>query len=214
MTSDCIGLEINREGQLVQLKPAFGGNIVAPIVSRTYPQLATIRPGMLTESESNPSRRGITVQVHPKLSEPLSRVEEEWIEDESNAIRLENSDVVICVGFGVGGPENIGKVKDFAELLNAPLAATRKIVDLEWMPRQLQIGLTGRSISPRLYFAVGVSGAFNHMVGVGRANLIVAINNDPKALIFKNCDYGIIGDYAEVLKSLGEEIVAIRRGRA
>ncbi|MGA3405956.1 MAG: FAD-binding protein [Candidatus Bathyarchaeia archaeon] len=214
MTSDCIGLEINDELQLVQLKPAFGGNIVAPIISSTHPQLATIRPGMLPEAESNPSRKGIVVRVHPKLGEPLSKVEEERVDDNSNTSGLDNADVVVCVGFGVGGPENIGKVKGFAELLNAPLAATRKVVDLEWMPRQLQIGLTGRSIAPRLYFALGVSGAFNHMVGVGRANFIVAINKDPNALIFKNCDYGIVGDYAEVLPSLTEEMRMAKLGRA
>ena len=121
---------------------------------------------------------------------------------------------MVCVGFGVGGPENISKIRGFAELINAPVAATRKVVDLKWMPRQLQIGLTGRSISPRLYFGVGVSGAFNHMVGLGQANLVVAINNDPNALIFKNCDYGIVGDYAEILPLLSEEIRTAKLGRA
>jgi electron transfer flavoprotein alpha subunit len=215
MTSDCIGLEINDQLQLVQLKPAFGGNIVAPIVSSTYPQIATIRPGMLTEAESNPARRGTEVRVHPNIdSEPLSKLVEERVEDSSNTLQLDNADVVVCVGFGVGDPENISKIKDFAELINAPVAATRKVVDLKWMPRQLQIGLTGRSISPRLYFGIGVSGAFNHMVGLGQANLVVAINNDPNALIFKNCDYGIVGDYTEVLPLLSEEIRRARLGRA
>jgi electron transfer flavoprotein alpha subunit len=215
MTSDCIGLEINDQLKLVQLKPAFGGNIVAPIVSSTHPQIATIRPGMLTEAESNPSHRGTVVQLHPKIdSEPLSKLVEEQVEENSDNLQLDNADVVVCVGFGVGGPENINKIKDFAELMNAPLAATRKVVDLKWMPRQLQIGLTGRSISPRLYFGIGVSGAFNHMVGLGRANLVVAINNDPNALIFKNCDYGIVGDYAEVLPLLSEEIRTTKLGTA
>lgn len=214
MTSDCIGLEVNDQLQLVQLKPAFGGNIVAPIISSTHPQLATIRPGMLTEAESNPSRRGTVVRVHPNIgSEPLSKLVEDRVEDNSSTLQLDNADVVVCVGFGVGGPENISKIKDFAELTNAPLAATRKVVDLKWMPRQLQIGLTGRSISPRLYFAIGVCGAFNHMVGIGRANLVVAINNDPNALIFKNCDYGIVGDYNEVLPLLSEELRKARLGR-
>ena len=206
MTSDCIGLEINDEQQLIQLKPAFGGNIVAPIVSSTYPQLATIRPGVLAEASNVPDREGIVIRVRPELISRLSWVEEERFEGDKEAIRLDNSDVVVCVGFGVGGPENMKLINEFAEILNAPIAATRKVVDLGWVPRQLQVGLTGRSVGPKLYFAIGVRGAFNHMVGVGRANLIVAVNKDPNALIFKNCDYGIVDDYAEVIPLLVQEI--------
>ncbi len=102
-------------------------------------------------------------------------------------------------------------IADLAEVLDAPIATTRKVVDSGWLPRQLQIGLTGRSVAPKLYVAIGVRGAFNHMVGIGRARIIVAINKDPNALIFKNCDYGIVGDYAEVVPVLTQ---VLREGKA
>lgn len=206
MTSDCIGLEVNDREQLVQLKPAFGGNIVAPILSTTLPQLATVRPGMLPAAEANSSRKGSVVEVHPTSLKAMARVVEERFEADRDALRLDNSDVIVAAGFGVGGPEKMNVVNELAKVLDAPIATTRKVVDLGWLPRQLQIGLTGRSVGPKLYLAIGVRGAFNHMVGVGRAKLVVAINNDPNALIFKNCDYGIVGDYAEVVPLLTKEL--------
>jgi electron transfer flavoprotein alpha subunit len=211
MTSDCIGLELNSEGRLVQLKPAFGGNVVAPILSRTTPQLATIRPGMLTPSQANPARKGSVVEFHPVNIKPHSRVIEERYEADQDALKLDNAEVVVSAGAGVGGPDNLKTIRDLAEALDAPLATTRKVVDLGWLPRQLQIGLTGRSVSPKLYVAVAVRGAFNHMVGVGRARTIVAINNDPNAPIFKNCDYGLVGDFAEVVPVLTASLREAKR---
>jgi len=206
MTSDCIGLELDKEGRLVQLKPAFGGNIVAPILSRTSPQLATVRPGMLVAAASNPARNGSVVEVNAAEHAPLSHVIEERFEADRSALKLDNAEIVISAGAGVGGPENLQVIKELAEILNAPVAATRKIVDLGWLPQQLQIGLTGRSIAPELYIAIGVRGAFNHMVGVGRARRVVAINSDPHAPIFKNCDYGIVGDFAETVPVLSRKL--------
>ena len=211
MTSDCIGLELNEKEQLVQLKPAFGGNIVAPILSRTLPQLATVRPGMLAAAEANPSRQGAVVELHPTGLKAMAHVIEERFEADRDALRLDNADVIVAAGFGVGGPEKMKSITDLAEVLDAPIATTRKVVDSGWLPRQLQIGLTGRSVAPKLYVAIGVRGAFNHMVGIGRARIIVAINKDPNALIFKNCDYGIVGDYAEVVPVLTQ---VLREGKA
>jgi electron transfer flavoprotein alpha subunit len=206
MTSDCIGLEINAQEQLVQLKPAFGGNIVAPILSKTLPQFATVRPGMLPQAEANPSRKGTVVEVHPTTVKALAHVVEERFEADRDALRLDNADVIVAAGFGVGGPANMGVVNELAEVLDAPIATTRKVVDFGWLPRQLQVGLTGRSVGPKLYVAVAVSGAFNHMVGIGRARTIVAINKDPNAPIFKNCDCGVVGDYAQVVPLLSKEL--------
>ena len=206
MTSDCIDLKLNEQQQLVQLKPAFGGNIVAPILSRTSPQLATMRPGILTPAFRNPSRTGEVVEFRPSRIKPLSRVVEERFEADRDALRMDNADAIVAVGAGVGGPENFKVINELAEILDAPIATTRKVVDLGWLPRQLQVGLTGRSVGPKLYLAVAIRGAFNHMVGVGRAKLIVGINNDPNAPIFKNCDYGIVGDYAEVVPILNVKL--------
>jgi len=211
MTSDCIGLELNDQQQLIQLKPAFGGNIVAPIVSKTLPQLATIRPGMLSPAGENRSREGETVDVELTGIKPISRVVEEEFRSDRDALRLDNAEVIVAIGAGVGGPQKLSSVNELASVLDAPIATTRKVVDLGWLPSQLQVGLTGKSIGPRLYIAVAVRGAFNHMVGVSRARIVVAINNDPSAPIFKNCDYGIVGDYAEVVPPLTEELHRLKQ---
>jgi electron transfer flavoprotein alpha subunit len=202
MTSDCIGLEINDQGQLVQLKPAFGGNILAPILSKTRPQLATVRPGMLPPSAANPARKGAIIEVKVSNIKPRAKVIEERFEANRDALRLDNAGVIVAAGAGIGGPENLKIINELAEILDAPIATTRKVVDMGWLPRQLQIGLTGRSVGPKVYFAIGIRGAFNHMVGTGRAKVVVAVNKDPDALIFKSCDYGIVGDYAEVVPAL------------
>ena len=206
MTSDCIGLQLDDRQQLVQLKPAFGGTIVAPIISKTLPQMATIRPGILSPSEVNQSRKGDIVDVELTGISPASRVVKEEFRSDRDALRLDNAEVIVAIGAGVGGPQNLSSVNELATVLDAPIATTRKVVDLGWLPSQLQVGLTGKSVGPRLYVAVAVRGAFNHMVGVGRARIVVAINNDPNAPIFKNCDYGIIGDYAEIVPLLTAEL--------
>ncbi len=210
MTSDCIGLELNDQQQLIQLKPAFGGNIVAPIISNTLPQMATIRPGMLLPSEANQSRKGDIVEVELTGIRPVSHVVKEEFRSDRDALRLDNAEVIVAVGAGVGGPQNLSRLNELASVLDAPIATTRKVVDLGWLPSQLQVGLTGKSVGPKLYFAVAIRGAFNHMVGVGRARTVVAINNDPNTPIFKNCDYGIIGDYAEVVPLLTEELGRVK----
>ena len=165
---------------------------------------------MLPLAESNPSKEGEVVEVNLGTIKPLSRVVEERFEADRDALRLDNADVIVSAGAGVGGPDNMKSINELAEVLDAPLATTRKVVDLSWLPRQLQIGLTGRSVAPKLYVAVAVRGAFNHMVGIGRAKVVVAINNDRNALIFKNCDYGIVGDYAEVVPLLSRELRQVR----
>ncbi len=211
MTSDCIGLEINDGGRLVELKPAFGGSIVAPILSKTTPQLATIRPGMLPPTSAHPLRKGSVIEFTPRDLKPLTRLLDERYESDKDALMLDNAEIVVSAGAGIGAPENLKIVQELAEVLDAPLATTRKVVDLGWLPRQLQLGLTGRSVTPKLYVAVAVRGAFNHMVGVGRAKLVVAINNDPNAFIFKICDYGIVGDYAEVVPVLAEKLRQVKK---
>ncbi len=161
LTGDAIGLEIDADNRLVALKPAFGGNIVAPILSKTYPQMATVR-------------------ITP----------------------LEGAEVVVGVGMGVEQPENIERVKELARVLKAALCATRRVTDEGWMPRQLQVGLTGKTIEPRLYFAIGISGAPNHTVGLKRAGTVVAVNNDPDAPIFQRADIGLVGDWAALTPAL------------
>jgi len=206
MTSDCIGLEIDTQGQLVQLKPAFGGSMVAPILSKTVPQIATVRPGIFEPSTPDPSRTGVVTRVKPTPIIPLSHLVNERFEVDPEALLLENSEIVVGAGAGIGSRDNLKIVYDLAEAFGGVVAATRKAVDLGWVPRQLQIGLTGKSISPRLYVAVAVRGAFNHMIGIVRARTIVAINNDQNAPIFRNCDYGIVADFNEIVPVLTAKV--------
>ena len=133
--------------------------------------------------------------------------------DASDAAALDTAEIAIGVGKGIGGPENIGVIQDLAEALGgAALASTRDVSDLGWLPRQHQVGITGRAIAPKLYIAVGIRGAFEHTVGVRKAGTIVAINTKPKAPIFKSCDIGIVGDYAEVVPVLTGALLRARNG--
>lgn len=212
LTGDCIGLEIDEKKRLVQLKPAFGGNIVAPILTKTRPAMATVRPGMLRAAEPDATRAPAVEKLDvPRISRRVRVISTEM--NTSAGVDVDNAEVVIAVGMGVGGPENLSAVKELADLVNAPIMATRRVVDAGWLPRQTQVGLTGRSIAPHLYIAIGISGKFNHMVGSRRAGIILAINNNPEAEIFNQCDYGIVGDWAKVVPALTRALKGSRLAR-
>jgi electron transfer flavoprotein alpha subunit len=196
LTGDCIDLRLADDGRVVQYKPAFGGNVVAPIRSRTAPDFATVRPGMLGVRTPNRGRR-IPCQwlATDHLRPSRLTVRGRSGVDASEAAGLDAAGTVIGVGKGVGAAENLAVVRQLAAPLAAPLAATRDVTDLGWLPRQHQVGLTGRAIAPRLYIAVGIRGAPEHVVGVRRAGFVVAI----------------VGDYAAVVPAL---VAAIARRRA
>ncbi len=206
LTGDCIGLEIDQQGRLVQLKPAFGGMFVAPILTKTRPAMATVRPGILQKAEPDNNRRPrIVLLPTDQIVESRTRV----ISREANVdagIRLDDAAIIVSVGTGVGRAENLGIVQHLADVLHAPIGATRKVVDAGWLPRQVQIGLTGRSVSPQLYIAIGISGKFNHTVGIQRSRIILAINREPGAEILKQADYGIVGDWMQVVPALARAL--------
>ncbi|MBI3731954.1 MAG: electron transfer flavoprotein alpha/ beta subunit [Chloroflexi bacterium] len=202
LTGDAIGLEIDAQGRLVMLKPAFGGNIIAPILSKTLPAMATLRPGMLHRAQPDFSRRAAVVRLPTENLNTRTRVAER-IASVPDGLLMDDAEIIVGVGVGIGGPENLPVVKAFADQINASLSASRKVVDSGWMPRQFQVGLTGRAIAPRVYFALGTSGQFNHTVGIQRAGIIVAINNNPDAPIFKHADYGIVAGWREFIEAAG-----------
>jgi electron transfer flavoprotein alpha subunit len=204
LTGDAIGIELDGERRMVALKPAFGGNIVAPILSKTFPQMATVRGGVIEFGEPNRSRETMLETVRPKLQPPLSRVNGRYSLLDASVSPLEGSEVVVGVGMGLGGPEGIAAVRDFALVIGGGMCATRRVTDQGWMPRQLQVGLTGKAINPRLYFAIGIRGAPNHLVGIKRAKVVVAINNDPEAPIFESTTIGLAGDWATLLPALSD----------
>lgn len=203
LTGDCVGLEVDGEGRMVQLKPAFGGNIVAPILSRTMPQMATVRPGIMTPVEPDWSVRPAVERVEIGVLGP-SPVEliESVIDPSNEGAELERARRVVGVGMGLGGPEGLAVARKLAGTIGAALGATRELCDAGWLPRQHQIGLSGKAVAPDLYIAVALRGPFNHTVGVQKAGTVVAINNSARAPIFKAADFGIVGDYREVLPVL------------
>ncbi len=214
LTGDCIGLEMDDQKRLVQLKPAFGGNIVALILTKTRPAMATIRPGMLQSAEPDFSRDAV---IEHLPTDHLGAIRTHTVSTDRSAsagIELDHAEIVVSVGMGVGGVENLPKVQElasaFGDARGVAIGATRRVVDAGWLPRQMQIGLTGRSIAPRLYVALGVRGKFNHTVGIQRAGLVLAINSDAEAEIFQQCDYGIVGDWAIVASALAQ---ALREAR-
>ena len=206
LTGDAIDLEIDEDGQLVQLKPALGGNVVAPILSKTLPNLVTLRPGLLTPAVSDP---GATATVQNLTAAPFEGVDvrlvREEFQEDTEGLDLARARVVVGVGMGAG-EENVGSLLEVARSLGASVAATRDVVHEGWLPPQLQVGISGRTIAPTVYIAVGIRGAFNHTVGLQRAGIIVAINQNRRATIFRSSDFGVVGTWQEFLPPLIEEL--------
>ena len=202
LTGDAIAIELDPERRMVALKQAFGGNIVAPIYSKTFPQMATVRPGVLELAAPSQAKDAEIRIARPELSPPKSRLIKAHSILDPTIAPLEGAEVVVGIGTGVGGPDGVAKAAAFARVLGAAICATRRVTDNGWVPRQLQVGLTGKSIDPRLYIAVGVRGAANHTCGLKRARTIVAINNDADAPIFERANIGLVADWDSVLPAL------------
>ncbi|MGD0673109.1 MAG: FAD-binding protein [Candidatus Binatus sp.] len=202
LTGDAIDIELDSERRMVALKPAFGGNIVASIYSKTFPQMATVRPGVLELAAPSQARDAEIRIARPELSAPKSRLIKAHSILDATIAPLEGAEVVVGIGMGVGGPDGVTKAAVFARVLGAAICATRRVTDNGWVPRQLQVGLTGKSIDPRLYIAIGVRGASNHTCGLKRADTIVAINNDADAPIFERANIGLVADWETTLPAL------------
>lgn len=213
LTGDCVDLTIDEAGRLVQWKPAFGGNVVAPILSRTRPEMATIRPGVLPTATPK-LEAAARVEVLPLADVAASRVrvlERRRDPSAARAAALDEAEIAIGVGLGIGGPEALATIDAFAAALGgAPVATTRDVVDKGWLPRQHQVGITGRAIAPRFYFAIGIRGAAEHMVGVRRSGTIVVVDKNPQAPIFAQADFGIVGDWADVVPRLTRALGELR----
>ena len=206
LTGDAIDLDLDAEGRVRQHKPAFGGSIVAPILSHTRPEMATVRPGILRAARLDPARRAVVERLAvPEVPARVRVLGEVPLPDAVGAT-LDAADVVIGVGRGIGGPAALPAIVALARSLGAALAATRDVTDAGWLPKQHQVGLTGRAIAPRLYVALGIGGAPEHVVGLRRAGVIIAVNKNAKAPIFKTADVGIVSDYVPLLPLLGRAL--------
>ncbi len=206
LTGDAIDLEIDDDGQLVQLKPALGGNVVAPILSKTLPNLVTLRPGLLSPAIPDPGATAGVEHLEPVPFEgPDVRLIGEEFQEDTEGLDLARARVVVGVGMGVG-EEQVAAVLEAARSLGASVATTRDVVHAGWLPQQLQVGISGRTIAPTVYIAVGIRGAFNHTVGLQRAGIIVAINQNRRATIFRSADFGVVGTWQEFLPPLVEAL--------
>ena len=203
LTGDAVDLEVSTvastgEQQLLAWKPAFGGRLVAAIYCSTPVQMATVRAGVLVAPTP---RAAVAVPVTHRAVSPRGRVTITASVRDDDLEALATAEVVVGVGVGVP-PDEYAAIEALAEALGAEVAATRKVTDKAWLPRARQVGITGRSIAPRLYVAVGLSGKFNHAVGVRAAGTVLAVNNDPAALVWDHADIGIVGDWREVVPLL------------
>ncbi len=212
LTGDAIDLEIDDEGRLVQLKPALGGNVVAPILSKTRPNLVTLRPGLLTPAAADPGAEAVVehLSAEPFNGSDVRLVSEEFQED-TEGLDLARARIVVGLGMGVE-EENVAALLETARSIGASVATTRDVVHAGWLPQQLQVGISGRTIAPTVYIAVGIRGAFNHTVGLQRAGIIVAINQNRRATIFRSADFGIVGAWQEFLLPLIEELRPVLAG--
>jgi electron transfer flavoprotein alpha subunit len=211
LTADCTELAIDvATGDLLQTRPAIGGNIMATIHTPAHrPQMATVRPRSTHPAEPQPGRRGEIIRESVPADLLTSRVVRTgFIPNEENQ-GLQEADLIVCIGRGIKKAENLPLIRELVDALGGTLGATRDVVDRGWLSYPHQIGLSGQTVTPKLYIGIGVSGAIQHLAGMQTAETIVAINNDPDAQLLKVADLAIVGDLFEVVPAL---TAAIRRG--
>jgi electron transfer flavoprotein alpha subunit len=209
LTADCTGLEIDHEtGNLLQTRPAIGGNILATIQTPdARPQMATVRPKSTRIPARVSGRQGEIIQVPVDEGLLQSRVMfEKYIPDESGCASIEEADVIIAGGAGVRKAEGFELLDRLAARLGGAVGASRPCVDHGWQPYPHQVGLSGKTVSPRLYIACGISGAIQHLAGIQTAEAIIAINSDPNAPIFQVADLGIVGNIFDILPAVIEKL--------
>ena len=209
LTADCTGLRIADDGKsLLQTRPAFGGNIMAQILClKRRPQMATVRPKVMEMPIPDQTRTGEVVREDLVIGDDrILTTVLEYITDEKESVNLVDADVIVSGGRGLGKPENFSVVRELAAAVGGVVGASRAAVDAGWIPYTHQVGQTGRTVRPKLYIACGISGAIQHLAGMRTSDIIVAINKDPEAPIFRVATYGIVGDLFQVVPKLAERL--------
>jgi len=209
LTADCTGLDVDLEDhKLIQTRPAFGGNIMATIITpNTRPQMATVRHKVMKELPLDRKRKGKVIKKSFSDDVTNSRSKfVEYVRDVSQQVKLTEADIIVSGGRGLGSPEHFDLIRSLADVLGGAVGASRPVVDEGWIPYSHQVGQTGKTVSPKLYIAAGISGSVQHLAGMQSADVIVAINKDPDAAIFKICDFGIVGDLFEVVPELTSKL--------
>ncbi|AEV18367.1 Electron transfer flavoprotein alpha/beta-subunit [Geobacillus thermoleovorans CCB_US3_UF5] len=213
LTADTTILDIEEDtGLLLASRPAFGGNIMATILCKKYrPQMATVRPKVMKALSPDPARTGRIVEERIELREEEMRTKVlEVVRQTVKKARIDEADIVVAGGKGMGSKEGFQLIHELADVLGAAVGASRDVVEAGWIDHHHQVGQTGVTVTPKIYFAIGISGAIQHIVGMQNSELIIAINKDPNAPIFQACHYGIVGDALEIvpllIKRLKEEL--------
>jgi electron transfer flavoprotein alpha subunit len=205
LTADCTGLDIDPEKKnLLQTRPAFGGNIMATIITPNHrPQMATVRHKVMQPIEPDKRRKGKIIRegFNGKVYASRTRLLD-VVDEVETLVNLAEADIIVSGGRGMGGPENFKLLEELAHVLGAGVGASRAAVDAGWMPYSHQVGQTGRTVAPKIYFACGISGQIQHLVGMQSSKIIIAINKDPEAPIFRVATYGIVGDLFQIIPAL------------
>ncbi|NQS71458.1 MAG: electron transfer flavoprotein subunit alpha [Desulfobulbaceae bacterium] len=214
LTADCTKLEIREEdGMLLQTRPAFGGNIMATIeCPHTRPQMATVRPKVMAPATPDPARTGTVVHIEAQEDELHTATEVlETVQSEEDQVNIQEVEALVAGGRGLTSEKGFALLRELATELNAAVAASRAAVDAGWIPYPHQVGQTGKTVSPKLYIACGISGAIQHAVGMQSAEVVVAINRDAEAPIFNIATYGLVGDLYEVIPELIRQLQEAKR---
>ena len=224
LTADCTVLEIGdfpinpipgreqKHNQLLMTRPAFGGNTIATIACPDFrPQMATVRPGVMQKIEKIEGAKAVVEEFNPGFTPNDKYVEIlEIVKSVADTVDIMDANILVSGGRGVGSVENFKLLEDLADALGGTVSCSRAVVDAGWKSKDLQVGQTGKTVRPNLYFAVGISGAIQHLAGMEESDIIIAINKDETAPIFDVADYGIVGDLSKILPQLTEQIKAAK----
>ena len=220
LTADCTQLEIGdfplvaipgkeqKHNQLLMTRPAFGGNTIATIACPdNRPQMATVRAGVMQKNDPDDSKKAEVVEFNPTIENNDKFVEIlDIVKAVSDVEDIMDAKILVSGGRGVGSQENFSILQDLADAIGGTVSCSRAVVDNGWMPKDLQVGQTGKTVRPQVYFAIGISGAIQHVAGMEEADIIIAINKDPDAPIFEVADYGVVGDLNKIVPMLTEQI--------
>jgi electron transfer flavoprotein alpha subunit len=210
LTADCVDLDLDEDGNLIQIRPAFSGNIMAQIRTKTRPQMATVRYRVMRMLKRDTGRKGRIIRRRVEVIEETGI--EVLVKTRADEVNLADAEVIVSGGRGLRRPEDFGLLEELAEALGGVVGSSRPLVDDGWISKDHQVGFSGNTVKPKVYIACGISGAPQHLFGMRDSDVIIAINKDPSAPIFNVSDYGIVGDLYEVIPILIREIKKELRG--